>query len=155
LYEKKKKRGAVAKTVSLTSMVDTYCQKNGIPVFETAVGFKHIAKLMVEDKILIGGEESGGLSTILHIPERDGLFNALLLLEIMATEKKTLSTLCHELDEEFGPHRYARRDVVVTPQIKKAILAACEKAPKTLGRYEITSINTRDGFKFFVPADGC
>lgn len=151
LYEKKKKRGSVAKTVSLTSMVDDYCTKQGIPLFETAVGFKHIAKLMVEDKIIIGGEESGGLSTIIHIPERDGLFNALLLLEIMAAEKKKLSVLCEELDMEFGPHRYARRDVVVTPQIKKAILAACEKTPKALGRYEVTSVNTKDGYKFFVP----
>ncbi len=150
LYEKKKNRGAVAKTVSLTSMVDKYCAAKGIKLFETQVGFKHIAKLMNEEKILIGGEESGGLSTILHIPERDGLFNALLMLEIMAAEKKTLSQLCDELEAEYGVHKFERRDVVVTPQIKKAILSACEKAPKKLGRYDVIDINTKDGYKFFV-----
>jgi phosphomannomutase len=150
LYEKKKKRGAVAKTVSLTSMVNKYCSDNKIELFETAVGFKHIAKLMVERDILIGGEESGGLSTILHIPERDGLFNGLLLLEIMASEKKSLKQLNDELDNEFGIHRFQRRDVRVTQAQKDAILAACAKKPKKLGKYNVRDINTTDGYKFFV-----
>lgn len=150
LYEKKKKRGDVAKTVSLTSMVDMYCEKKGIKLHETPVGFKHIAKLMAKHKILIGGEESGGLSSIIHIPERDGLFNALLLLEIMVLENKTLRQLCEELDEEFGPHRFWRRDVRVTPQAKSAILAACEKKPTRIGRFEVKRIETMDGYKFFI-----
>jgi phosphomannomutase len=150
LYEVKKKRGAVAKTVSLTSMVDKYCEKKKITLHETAVGFKHIAKLMNEEKILIGGEESGGLSTILHIPERDGFFNALLLLEVMATEKKSLKQLCDDLDEEFGIHRFMRRDVAVTQQKKDQILSAAAKMPKNIGRYEVKSILTKDGYKFFV-----
>jgi phosphomannomutase len=150
LYEKRKKRGDVAKTVSLTSMVNKYCDKHGIKLHETPVGFKYIAQLMSEKKILIGGEESGGLGTILHIPERDGLFNALLVLEIMATEKKTLKNLCDELDEEFGIHRYWRRDVIVTPQQKKAIMGACEKRPKKIGRFDVQNIDTKDGYKFFV-----
>ncbi len=129
LYENKKKRGAVAKTVSLTSMVDKYCEKHGITLHETEVGFKHIAKLMNEEKILIGGEESGGLSTIMHIPERDGFFNALLLLEVMAIEKKSLKQLCDELDEEFGIHRFMRRDVPVTPQ-KANTRRLCQNAKK-------------------------
>ncbi len=150
LYEKKKKRGAVAKTVSLTSMVDQYCKKKGIKLFETPVGFKHIAKLMNEEKILIGGEESGGLSSIIHIPERDGLFNGLLLLECITVENKSLKQLCDGLDEEFGPHRFVRRDVRVTPQVKKSILAACAKEPKKIGRYDVLSVNKKDGYKFFV-----
>jgi phosphomannomutase len=150
LYENLKKRGSVAKTVSLTSMVDKYCGKNSIELFETPVGFKHISKLMVEKNILIGGEESGGLGTSLHIPERDGIFNGLLLLEIMAKRKMTLKQLCDELDEEFGVHRFMRRDVRVTPQIKKQILTACEKQPKMLGKYPVIKIDTKDGFKFFV-----
>ncbi len=150
LYEKRKKRGTVAKTVSLTSMVDMYCEKHGIKLLKTPVGFKYIAKLMVEEKLIIGGEESGGLGTCLHIPERDGLFNAFLLLEVMAMEKKSLKDLCDELDAEFGMHRYMRRDVKVTLQQKTSILAACEKTPKKLGRYEVISADTTDGFKFFV-----
>ncbi|MBI5323858.1 MAG: phosphoglucomutase/phosphomannomutase family protein [Ignavibacteriae bacterium] len=150
LYEKKKKRGAVAKTVSLTSMVNKYCEKHSIKLYETPVGFKHIAKLMTEDKILIGGEESGGLGTILHIPERDGIFNGMLLLEVMAVRKKTLKQLCDELDEEFGLHRYLRRDVKVTQQQKDAILSGCEKMPKKLGRFNVLKIDTKDGYKFFT-----
>ncbi len=150
LYENKKKRGAVAKTVSVTSMVDKFCEKNKIKLHETPVGFKHIAKLMIEEKILIGGEESGGLSTIIHIPERDGVFNGMLLLEIMAVRGKSLKELCDELEEEFGVHRFMRRDVRVTLQQKKQIMKACEKMPKKLGRHEVIDCNTKDGFKFFV-----
>jgi phosphomannomutase len=150
LYEVKKKRGAVAKTVSLTSMVNLYCEKNKIKLFETAVGFKHIAKLMVEDKILIGGEESGGLSSIVHIPERDGLFNSLLILEIMAVRGKSLKELCDELDADFGIHRFNRRDVVVTEEIKNNILKAAASNPEKLGKYAVTGHNFTDGYKFFV-----
>jgi phosphomannomutase len=150
LYEYKKRRGAVVKTVSLTSMVSAYCEKHKIKVHETPVGFKYVAKLMNEEKILIGGEESGGLGTSLHIPERDGIFNGLLLLEMMAVTKKSLKQLCDELDEEFGPHRYRRRDVHVTNEVKKAILAACAKKPTTIGTYPVERIDTRDGFKFYV-----
>ncbi|MEO5928461.1 MAG: phosphoglucomutase/phosphomannomutase family protein, partial [Candidatus Kapaibacterium sp.] len=110
LYEDRKQKGAVAKTISLTTMVNDYCRRNNITMHETAVGFKYIAHLMTTEKIVIGGEESGGLGTILHIPERDGIFNGLLLLEMMARRGKTLGQLSRELDEEFGPHRYARRD---------------------------------------------
>ncbi|MBC8124786.1 MAG: phosphoglucomutase/phosphomannomutase family protein, partial [Candidatus Kapabacteria bacterium] len=150
LYTDKKRRGAVVKTVSLSSMVNDFCEKNKIKLYETPVGFKHVAKLMSEEKILIGGEESGGLGTSLHIPERDGVFNGLLLLEMMATKKKSLKQLCDDLDEEFGPHRYRRRDIRVTEQQKKAILAACAKKPLKIGKHNVLRMDTRDGFKFFV-----
>ena len=150
LYTDKKRRGAVVKTVSLTSMVNAFCEKNKIKLYETPVGFKHVAKLMSEEKILIGGEESGGLGTSLHIPERDGVFNGLLLLELMATKKKSLKQLCEDLDEEFGPHRYRRRDVRVTEQQKKAILVACAKKPLKIGKHNVLRIDTRDGCKFFI-----
>lgn len=150
LYEEKGVRGEVAKTVSLTTMVNLFCEKHGITLHETAVGFKHIAKLMVEKDIIIGGEESGGLSTIVHIPERDGIFNALMILEIMAVRGKSLKELCSELDEEFGPHRFARRDVRVTRQRKEEILAAAAKEPSKLGNYEVVRIQTTDGYKYFV-----
>ncbi len=150
LYENKHKRGAVVKTVSLTSMVDKYCTKNKIKLYETPVGFKHTAKLMNEEIVLIGGEESGGLGTIIHIPERDGLFNGMLLLEAMAVKKMSLKELCKELDDELGMHRFRRRDVYVTPKQKEDILGASAKAPKRLGRFDVQSINTKDGYKFII-----
>jgi phosphomannomutase len=150
LYEEKKKRGAVAKTIALTSMVNKYCEKHGIKLYELPIGFKHVSKLMANSRILIGGEESGGLGTIIHIPERDGIFNGMLLLEMMAKRKKKLSELVEELEDEFGVHRYRRRDVRTTEKIKQDILKACAKKPKQLGRYQVTSIDTTDGYKFFV-----
>lgn len=150
LHQDKKRRGAVVKTVSLTSMVNKFCEQNGITLYETPVGFKHVAKLMAEEKILIGGEESGGLGTSLHIPERDGIFNGLLILEMMAARKKSLKELCDELDEEFGPHRYRRIDAKVTEQQKKQIMQACAKRPLKIGRYNVLHIDDRDGYKFTV-----
>lgn len=150
LTEYKKKKGAVAKTVSLTSMVDMYCKSKNIRLIKTPVGFKYIAKAMVEEKLIIGGEESGGFGTCLHLPERDGIFNAFLLLEVMAVRKKSLKELCDELDKEFGIHRYLRRDRKVTQEQKTQILNACEKSPKKLGKYEIIDTDTTDGYKFFV-----
>lgn len=150
LYEQKKKRGSVVKTVSLTSMVNKFCARHKIKLHETPVGFKYTAKIMSEEKVLIGGEESGGLGTSVHIPERDGIFNGMLLLEVMAAEGKTVKQLCEELDEEFGKHRYERRDITVTPKVKEQILNALEKKPKKLGRFDVLKIDTKDGYKFFV-----
>jgi len=150
LFEVKKKRGAVAKTVSLTSMVNKYCKMKKIKLYETPVGFKHIAKLMNDQKILIGGEESGGLGTMMHIPERDGIFNAMLLLEVMAVRKMSIADLSEELDEELGVHRFMRQDVRVTEQAKKDIINAFKKKPAQLGHFKIESMDTTDGFKLLI-----
>ncbi len=150
LYEDRGLKGAVAKTISLTTMINTYCERNAITMFETAVGFKYIAKLMTTEKIVIGGEESGGLGTALHIPERDGIFNGLLLMEMMAKRGKTLGELSRELDEEFGPHRYDRRDVLMTVEQKNRILASAKAGVTKLGRYPVVNTSTLDGYKFFV-----
>jgi phosphomannomutase len=150
LYEDKKKRGAVAKTIALTSMVNKYCEKHGIKLYELPIGFKYVSKLMATEKILIGGEESGGLGTIVHIPERDGLFNGMLLLEMMVTRKKSLKQLVAELEQEFGAHRYRRRDYRTTDKHKQEVLKACAKQPKQLGRHKVLSVDTTDGYKFHV-----
>jgi phosphomannomutase len=150
LYEDRKKRGSVAKTISLTTMVDDYCAAKKIDLIETAVGFKYIADLMANRKILIGGEESGGLGTTLHIPERDGIFNGLLLLEMMARRGKSIGELSRELDEEFGPHRYRRIDKRMTEERKRAILKSAEKGLDAIGSYKVTGTSRLDGYKFFV-----
>ena len=150
LFEDRGMRGAVAKTISLTTMIDAYCQQNNIKMFETPVGFKFIAKLMTTDNIVIGGEESGGLGTNLHIPERDGIFNGLLMLEMMAKRGKTLGELSRGLDEEFGMHRYRRVDKTMTVEKKEQILATARGGLSKLGAYDVVSTSTLDGFKFFV-----
>ncbi len=150
LYEDRKMKGAVAKTISLTTMINQYCERNNITMYQTAVGFKYIAKLMTTEQIVIGGEESGGLGTALHIPERDGIFNGLLLMEMMAKRGKTLGELSRELDEEFGPHRYDRRDVLMTVQQKDQILARARAGVTKLGKYPVLETSTIDGYKYFI-----
>lgn len=152
LYEKKNERGCVVKTVSLTSMVNDFCEKHGIELIETPVGFKHTAKIMTDGihRVIVGGEESGGLGTMLHIPERDGLFNAMLVLEVMAKENKSLKQLCLDLDEEFGPHRYRRVDQKVTQEVKDQVLTAASKKPSKLGKFDVIKFDGTDGYKFYV-----
>ncbi len=150
LYEDRKKRGTVAKTISLTTMVDDYCERNRISLTETPVGFKYIADLMANGRVLIGGEESGGLGTTLHIPERDGLFNGLLILEMMAKRGKSIGELSRELDEEFGPHRYRRIDQRMTEERKQAILKRAAAGLDAIGDYPVTETSQLDGYKFFV-----
>lgn len=149
VYEEKGLRGDVAKTVSLTSMVNKYCEKNGIKLHQTPVGFKYIADLMANGDILVGGEESGGLSTKLHIPERDGIFNGLFIMEIMSHRKMSLSQLSDELDIEFGKHRYRRRDIRVTPELQKKVRKAFESEPGQIGDKIVHHIDKTDGWKFF------
>jgi alpha-D-glucose phosphate-specific phosphoglucomutase len=149
VYEQKGLRGEVAKTVSLTSMVNKYCEKNGIELHQTKVGFKYIADLMANRDILVGGEESGGLSTKLHIPERDGIFNGLFIMEIMAKRGKSLSELNQELDDEFGNHRYRRRDIRVTPELQKKVKKSFDKIPDNIGGRSISETDRTDGWKFF------
>lgn len=150
LYEDRKKRGTVAKTISLTTMVNDYCEKNEIRLTETPVGFKYIADLMANGRVLIGGEESGGLGTSLHIPERDGLFNGLLLLEMMAARGKSIGELSRELDEEFGPHRYRRIDQRMTEERKQSILKQAAVGVDAIGKYRVVDTSQLDGYKFFV-----
>ncbi|GAB5466194.1 MAG: phosphoglucomutase/phosphomannomutase family protein [Candidatus Kapaibacteriales bacterium] len=149
LYEHKKMKGEVAKTVSLTTMVNKFCEKNGLHLYQTPIGFKYIADLMSTKDILVGGEESGGLSTKLHIPERDGIFNGLFILEIMAKRGMKLSELSDELDKNYGKHRYRRRDVRVTKQLQKKVVATFDKEPKEIGDFIVKSIDRTDGWKFF------
>ncbi len=150
LVEQRGLTGEVAKTVSLTSMVDDYCKARRIKLHETPVGFKYICALMTTRPVIIGGEESGGYATNLHIPERDGIFNGLLLAEIVARSGKSLSQLVREMHHELGTHRYRRIDIRMTQAQKGAVLKKAQQGPKTLGKYVVRSTNTRDGFKFLV-----
>jgi phosphomannomutase len=142
--------GKIVKTVSLTSMVDKYAKKYNLELIETPVGFKYSADLMSKGGVLIGGEESGGLGTCLHIPERDGIFNGLLLIEAMLNKKMKLSELVDELNQEFGLHVFERVDKQVTIAEKERILKAATNTPDYLGDYKVIGINLRDGYKFFV-----
>ncbi|MBS4029079.1 MAG: hypothetical protein KGZ58_10645, partial [Ignavibacteriales bacterium] len=148
--EEKKWSGEVVKSLSVTNMVDKQCEKYKLKLHTTAVGFKHICKMMTERDVLIGGEESGGLAVKGHLPERDGIYVGLLLAEIMVKRQKKLHELVEELENEFGTHCYKRIDAHVTEEEKKSILERCERKPKFIGDEKVEMIETVDGYKFHI-----
>lgn len=103
--------GGIGKTFSTTQMIDKMAGKFGLQVIETPIGFKYLTTLFIQGKLYMGGEESGGIGLSLHLPERDGIFNSLLLLEAMAWHGKTLGQLLEDIMDEIGPHYYHRIDV--------------------------------------------
>ena len=150
LVEEKKMTGEVAKSFSVSQIIDKMCKKYGLVLHETPVGFKYLCNLMVEGDILIAAEESGGLAVKGHLPERDGTYIGLLLAEIMATRKKKLSELVTELMEEFGWFYFNRYDARLTEKEKNRIMAFYKKGPKQIAGLPILRIETKDGFKLFV-----
>lgn len=116
VVENKKWTGKIIKSISTTIMINRLGKKYNLPVETTPVGFKYISPAMKAPNVLIGGEESGGFGFPRHIPERDGVFSNLLLLEYMATSGKTLGQLVADLQKEFGPTKYRRVDLHLSPQ---------------------------------------
>lgn len=149
-FEYRKKRGAVVKTVSVTDILSRMTEKYKLTLFERPVGFKYVTELMITENILIGGEESGGVGTSIHIPERDGIFNCLLLCEYLAIRKMTLGQAVEEIYREFGRVYYDRIDYHTTIEHKIAILKKCKTGLSKIGGYTIRFTETLDGFKFRI-----
>ncbi|MGA2743521.1 MAG: phosphoglucomutase/phosphomannomutase family protein [Candidatus Sulfotelmatobacter sp.] len=153
LLERKKWPGDVVRAFNTTRMLDRIAAKYGRKLHETSIGFKYIADLMMEGNILIGGEESGGIGYSRFLPERDGVLNCLLLANVMAEEGKPLGRLVAELQQEFGPHYYGRRDLHIPEDVKQnAIQRARAESTQTLGRYRVLKKENLDGVKFFLDA---
>jgi len=148
--EEKKMTGEVAKSFSVSQIIDKMCKKYGLVLHETPVGFKYLCRLMVEGDILIAAEESGGIAVKGHLPERDGTYIGLLLAEIMATRKKKLSELVQELMDEFGWFYFNRNDALLTEKEKNRIMAFYKKGPKQIAGFPVQRIETKDGCKLFV-----
>ena len=151
LHTEKGLRGDIVKTFSTTDMLDRMGEAYGLTVRTTPIGFKYIGPMMVERDVLVGGEESGGMAVKGHIPERDGLYIGLLVVEMMVKRERTLSGLVRELMDEFGPHYQSRTDLHTTPARKDEVLAIL----KTDGLAEVAGApvvktETLDGFKFRV-----
>src|SRR5271165_4846021 len=156
LLEYKKWPGDVVRAFNTTGMMDRIAAKYGRKLYETSIGFKYIADLMMEHEILIGGEESGGIGYSRFLPERDGILNSLLLANVMAEEKKPLGQLVADLQREFGAHYYGRRDLHISDEIKNgAIRRAADPKTTKLGAYSILRKENRDGVKFFLDAPKC
>src|SRR5580700_1298844 len=153
LLVRKKWSGDVVRAFNTTRMLDRIAAKYGRKLYETQIGFKYTADLMMEHDILIGGEESGGIGYSRFLPERDGVLNCLLLANVMAEEGKPLGQLVADLQREFGPHYYGRRDLHIAEEIKQgAIQRARAESTQSLGRYRVLKKENLDGIKFFLDA---
>jgi len=151
LMERRKWPGEVVRAFNTTRMVDRIAARHGRRVNECPIGFKHVADLMMEREIVIGAEESGSIGYSRFLPERDGVLNALLLANVMAEERKPLGQLVADLQRDFGPHFYGRRDLHIPENIKQsAIERARSEKTSALGKYSILKKEGLDGIKFFL-----
>ncbi len=141
--------GRVVKALTTTSMVDRMCAAEGIELMETGVGFKYMAAEMIKGGVMLGAEESGGIGFQGHIPERDGIAAGLMLLEMLAFERKSITRLLAELEKEYGPHRYGRIDTHF-PLEKRSVLMRClqKDPPAALLGSPVIEVKTFDGVKF-------
>jgi phosphomannomutase len=143
--------GDVVKTFSVTKLIDKIAQKAGRKLHEVPIGFKYVCELMLERDILLGGEESGGIGTKLHLPERDATVTALLLVEVMAWHGKTLGELVRMLHAEFGEHHYGRVDLELGPGQKERAIAhyADSKLDRVLD-WTVVRKEDMDGIKLYL-----
>ena len=165
LVEHRGMHAPVVKSVNETSMAERLGERYGIPVYETPVGFKYVGPKMIETGAMYGGEESGGYGFGMHLPERDGIYADLLLLDLFMRERAAgrwpVSRAIAHLHEIAGPSYYQRVDVhvdrAIYPSVKARLLVELvEKAPTELAGQPVTrtlALTTGDGFKFFI-ADG-
>ncbi len=147
--EDRKWKGAVAKTISSTFLIDKIASKYSIKLYETPVGFKHIADLMRREDILIGGEESGGLGFKGYTYERDGILSGLLLIEMMAVRKTGVLEILNDVEKEFGRFCYDREDIEYPDELKKKMGRVLKKnPPRKLLDKKVIEFKSYDGIKF-------
>ena len=143
--------GDIAKTFSVTKLIDKLAAKFGRKLHEVPIGFKYICELMLEQNVLIGGEESGGIGTSLYLPERDSTVSALFLAELMAWYGKSLGELLATLQSEFGEYHYGRVDLDLKPGRKeKAIEHFSDGKVNKLLDYPVARRENLDGIKLYL-----
>ncbi len=155
LVEQRGWRGAVVKTVSTTRMINRLCARYDLECHETPVGFNHIADHMLAGPVLIGGEESGGISIQGHIPEGDGILMGLLVVEMVAVCGCPLEDLVADLLAQVGPAHYARKDLRLVRPVQKAEMTRrlTDSAPAAIGGQPVTAVEQRDGVKYVLADD--
>jgi phosphomannomutase len=147
-------RGRVVKALTTTSMVDKICAASGLPLVETGVGFKYICAEMLKGDVLLGFEESGGVGFPGHVPDRDGILAGLMVLEMLAMERKPLDNLLKGLVKKFGPHCYGRLDMHFPMERRAALLDKCAgDPPARLLRSPVSEVKSFDGVKLVAAND--
>jgi phosphomannomutase len=145
----KKESGKVVITFSVTEKMQDMAQHFGLDCEVTAIGFKYIAEIMAQEDVIVGGEESGGLAVKGHIPERDGIWIGLMILEFMAKTGKSLRELIEEVYAIVGSFAFDRDDLHISEEVKQRVMKNCrENAYQAFGPYQVQKVETIDGFKF-------
>ncbi|HMP52769.1 MAG TPA: phosphoglucomutase/phosphomannomutase family protein [Candidatus Melainabacteria bacterium] len=152
MVKNRKEKGAIVRTVATTHFLDLLAKKYDLEVIETPVGFKFIGEEMRKRDILIGGEESGGMSFKGHIPEKDGIMANLLLVEMMAFEGKPLSQIWDDLQKEIGYElTYLRADMRLNDFTQKGLMKILTEKPlETLAGEKVTRVGRKDGLKLYL-----
>jgi phosphomannomutase len=149
LLEVRGERGAIVKTITTTSMLYRLGEMFKVPVYETTVGFKQVAPIMLAKNALIGGEESGGYGFRGHVAERDGILASLYFLDLMVKTGKTPSQLVEYLYSKVGPHYYDRIDVKFPAEKRQVIVELLRSdAPRSIEGIKVVKVDMADGFRF-------
>ena len=146
LVKNRKMTGKVVKTFNISRLVEKQAKQYGLPCQEVPIGFKHIADIMLKEKVLIGGEESGGLGILGNIPERDGNLCALLLLELMTVKKLTLKQILDNIMDELGHYYYDRADLHLEREVFAPLVEKLKSSDKFAGK-KVVKLETLDGVK--------
>jgi len=153
LAESRGWKQGVARSVATSHLVDRVATDRGIELHETPVGFKYIGELINKDEIILGGEESAGLSIRGHYPEKDGILACLLAAEAVAVRKKSLGQQLEDLYARVGRLESKRIGVRLTPEVAAKLKVKLAQEPTEIGGRAIERINRLDGVKFLF-ADG-
>lgn len=146
-------KGGVARSVATSHLVDAVAKRHGIELYETPVGFKYIGELISQDKIIIGGEESAGLSIRGHVPEKDGILACFLVAEMVAREGLPVKALLERLYSQVGRYVTRRENITLSPDLEESFSGKVSATPASLAGVDVAERVTIDGTKF-VLADG-
>ena len=146
--------GKVIVTFSVTNRMQMLADQYGLELEVTKIGFKYIAEIMITEDVLVGGEESGGLAIKGHIPERDGIWIGLTIMEFMAKTGKDIKQLVQDIYDKVGSFKFDRDDLHLTDEKKWAIIEKCKSgAIKSIGDLEVIKTETTDGYKYYLSED--
>jgi phosphomannomutase len=150
LVKYKKQTGKVCIAFSVTPRVQKLCDHYGLEMQTLKIGFKWICEVMINEDVLVGGEESGGIAIKGHIPERDGIWMGLVIWEFMAKSGKKLNELIDEVHAITGPFAFERVDLHIKEEVKQRVLEKCKaNAFSSFGKYKIARMEDLDGWKYF------
>ncbi|MFN0203857.1 MAG: phosphoglucomutase/phosphomannomutase family protein [Bacteroidia bacterium] len=147
-------KGKVVSTFSCTKKIQRLCEHYGLENEVTKIGFKYICEIMLNENVIVGGEESGGIAIAGHVPERDGIFIGLTIMELMAKSGKSLTQLVQEIYDLVGSFYFGRNDLRLTEEKKQSVIAACKEGKfQQFGAYTAEKMEDLDGYKYHFAGD--